>query len=163
MAIELHNLKSTPKKTVKRRGRGNASGRGTYSGRGQKGQRSRSGGKSGLKRLGVKQYLKQIPKTRGFKSPHPGYQVVNISDLEKIFKDGDKISFGPLIKAGLIPDSKKRVKILGTGEIKKKLEVKAAAFSKTALTAIEKAGGKAIIINKKKEAEKDTNKKKTKK
>ncbi|MCK4554160.1 hypothetical protein KAU19_04310, partial [Candidatus Parcubacteria bacterium] len=68
--LRLHNIKPNKKAVKKRKrvGRGNASGHGTYSGRGIKGQRSRSGGKSGLKRLGMKMILRNIPKKRGFKS-----------------------------------------------------------------------------------------------
>lgn len=127
MALNLHTIK--PAKGVakkrKRVGRGNASGRGTYSGRGIKGQRSRSGGKSGLKRLGMKTILRNIPKKRGLKSGKPKNQVVNLADLNKHFKDGDVVSPKSLLKAGLIDTIKMPVKVLGNGE----LTVKGLKFS----------------------------------
>ena len=119
MPLSLHTIKPAKGATKKRKkvGRGNASGRGTYSGRGIKGQRSRSGGKSGLKRLGMRIILKNIPKKRGFKSDKPKNQVVNLTDLNKHFKDGDVVSPKSLLKAGLIDTIKLPVKILGKGEL----------------------------------------------
>ena len=127
MPLSLHNIKPTKGATKKRKrvGRGNASGRGTYSGRGIKGQRSRSGGKSGLKRLGMKMILRNIPKKRGFKSDKPKNQVVNLVDLNKHFKDGDTVNPKSLLKAGLIDTIKLPVKVLGNGE----LTVKGLKFS----------------------------------
>lgn len=151
MALTLNNLRSFKKKKRKRVGRGNSSGKGTYSGRGQKGQRSRSGGKSGLKRLGIKSNLRQIPKKRGFNSPHLAYQVINIEKIDELFKNNDIVSFKRLKKLKLISDPRKRLKVLGVGELKKKLEVRAHAFSKTAKEAIISAGGKAIVIDEEKE------------
>lgn len=122
MTLSLHTIKpakgSTKKK--KRIGRGNASGHGTYSGRGLKGQKSRSGGKNGLKRLGMKTILLNIPKKRGFKSQKPKNQVVNLADINKCFKDGDVVDCHSLLKAGLIGTIKLPVKILGNGELKLK-------------------------------------------
>ncbi len=117
--LRLHNIKPNKKAVKKRKrvGRGNASGRGTYSGRGIKGQRSRSGGKSGLKRLGMKMILRNIPKKRGFKSDKPKNQVVNLTDLNKHFKDGDTVNPKSLLKAGLIDTIKLPVKVLGNGEL----------------------------------------------
>ena len=93
--LSLHTIKSAKGATKKRKrvGRGNASGQGTYSGRGIKGQKSRSG-VSGLKRLGMRQILRRIPKQRGFKSLKPDNQVVNLADINKHFKKGDLIKFG---------------------------------------------------------------------
>ncbi|MBU0597952.1 50S ribosomal protein L15 [Patescibacteria group bacterium] len=147
MNLSLSNLTTAKEKTRKRRGRGDGSGRGTYSTRGMKGQRSRSGGKSGLKRRGLKQYLQQIPKSRGFKSIHLSNMVVNISDLEKNFETGEVINLSKMHKAGLIKINQKRVKVLGSGKIKKKLTVQAHSFSKSAMEAIKKAGGSIEIIN----------------
>ncbi len=140
--LSLHTIKPAKGATKKRKrvGRGNASGQGTYSGRGIKGQKSRSG-VSGLKRLGMKQILKRIPKQRGFKSLKPDNQVVNLADINKHFKKGDIISPKELLKRGLIDTIKLPVKILGKGELKKKLKVRAHAFSGPAKKAIKKAGG----------------------
>lgn len=133
--LNLNNLKSADKKKKKRVGRGDASGHGTYSGRGLKGQRSRSGGKGGLKYKGLKQSLTKLPKLRGFKSLKPDLPIINIEDLEKKYKAGETVDL-----CGY--------KVLAQGEIKKKLTVKASAFSKVAENAITKAGGKIILCGK---------------
>jgi len=146
MRLELHNLKSHKTKERKRIGRGNASGQGTYAGRGQKGQRSRSGGKKGLKRKGLKLFLQQIPKKRGFKSFYPNMATVNVEDLEKEFAANELVTPGKLFKAGLIRTDAYGVKILGEGKLIKKLTVKADSFSKNAENAIKKAGGKIELI-----------------
>ncbi|MFH1427552.1 MAG: 50S ribosomal protein L15, partial [Patescibacteria group bacterium] len=119
--LNLHTIKPGrgSKKRRKRLGRGNASGKGTYSGKGQKGQKSRSG-VSGLKRLGMKQMLLQVPKNRGFKSLKPKNQVVNLEDINENFKDGGIVNAKTLLKKGLIGKIKLPVKILGKGELKLK-------------------------------------------
>lgn len=127
-----------------RRGRGNASGYGNYSGRGMKGQRSRSGGKSGLKRLGMKKLIAQLPKKRGFNRDSRRMNIINLNVLEQKFQEGEEINVKKLIKLGLINRPRDGVKILAKGDIKKKLTVKAHGFSKTAKQAIIKAGGKVI-------------------
>jgi len=147
MPLSLHTIKPAKgaKKKRKRVGRGNASGHGTYSGRGQKGQRSRSGGKSGLKRKGMKQMLLQTPKLRGFKSDKPKNQAVNLSDLNKNFKDKDQINPRTLLRVGLVDTIKEPVKILGKGELKiKNLEFNGVKISKSVAEQIEKTGGKVV-------------------
>jgi len=160
----LHNLKvSKGSKTRKRRvGRGNASGKGNYSGRGIKGQRSRSGGTSGLKLRGIKGYLLKIPKSKGFRSLKLRPAAVNLKDLEKVFENGSVITPKALLAKGLVKTIKNGVKVLGQGELKKKLEVKANAFSKTAEQSIIKAGGQAELIAKKPEVVKKIKPKATK-
>lgn len=106
-------------KKNKRVGRGNASGHGTYSTRGQKGQKSRSG-VSGLKRLGLKKQLLQIPKVRGFKSLNPKNQVVSVKAINSFFKDGETVTPAALFEKKLIASASLPVKILG----KEKLTVK---------------------------------------
>jgi len=152
MALSLHTIKPAKGSAKKRKrvGRGNASGHGTYSGRGMKGQRSRSGGKSGLKRLGMKQIILQTPKIRGFKSDKPKNQVVNLFDINKNFKEGNTINPRSLLKANLIETIKKPVKILTNGELKiNNLEFSNVKISKSVAEQIKKTGGK-IEINKKK-------------
>lgn len=146
MSLTLHTIKPFPKskKRSRRVGRGLGS-RGTYSGRGQKGQRARSGGRKGLKLKGIKKMLLGIPKVRGFKSFYPKMKVVNISDLDKNFKDGDKVTPETLRKVGMIDKIRAGVKILGDGELSKKLEVEGCAVSSRAKEKIEKAGGKIIM------------------
>lgn len=99
-------------KKKKRVGRGNASGHGTYSTRGLKGQKSRSG-VSGLKRLGMKKQLLQIPKTRGFKSLNPKNQIVTVKAINHNFKDGETVDPAALLAKKLIASDRQPVKILG--------------------------------------------------
>ncbi|MFA6995266.1 MAG: 50S ribosomal protein L15 [Patescibacteria group bacterium] len=119
--LSLNTIKKTKgsAKKNKRVGRGNASGHGTYSTRGQKGQKSRSG-VSGLKRLGMKKQLLQIPKSRGFRSLQPKNQVVSIKAINKNFKDNEIVNPLVLFEKKLISSSSLPVKILG----KEKLTVK---------------------------------------
>lgn len=142
----LHNIKKSPRsvRTSKRVGRGNATGKGTYSGRGMKGQRSRSGGKSGLAARGMKSYLLRIPKSRGFNAAPAKYTIINISALQKVFKDGDSVTLKSLKSRGLIDKNTRFVKILSHGDIKKKLTVSAHKFSEQAKKSITKVGG---IVN----------------
>lgn len=146
--LTLSNLKisSGAKKKKRRIGRGNASGKGNYSGRGLKGQRSRAGGKSQLALKGIKTFLRRVPKVKGFKSLHQPLTCININILERNFKAGDEITPQVLIRRGLVKNIKSGIKILGEGQLLKKLSVKAQAFSKKAKDAIVKAGGKAEII-----------------
>jgi large subunit ribosomal protein L15 len=106
-------------KKHKRVGRGNSSGHGTYSTRGLKGQKSRSG-VSGLKRLGLKKQLLQIPKNRGFRSLKPKNQVVSVKAINANFKDGEIVTPAALFSKELISSASRSVKILG----KEKLTVK---------------------------------------
>lgn len=136
----LHSLRPNQKKKNRKRvGRGNASGSGTYSGRGLKGQRSRSGGKSGLKRRGLKQYLLQIPKVRGFNRTS-NIAGVNLGTLSDAFAEGQHVTPKILMSKGLIPRGA-QVKILAGGKLTKKLSITAHSISVSAKTAIEKAGG----------------------
>jgi large subunit ribosomal protein L15 len=140
--LNLHNLKSAKgsRKKGKRVGRGGK--RGAYSGRGMKGQKARSGGKKGLQLKGLKKMIQSIPKKRGFKSIRFKPEIINIIKLDEKFKDNDKITPEILFKKGLIDKIKNGVKILGDGELKKKLIIENCAVSKTAQEKIEKAGGK---------------------
>jgi len=114
----IKKAKGSAKKN-KRVGRGNASGHGTYSTRGQKGQKSRSG-VTGLKRLGMKKQLLQIPKSRGFKSLQPKNQVVSVKAINASFKDNEIVNKASLFEKKLISSLDLPVKILG----KEKLTVK---------------------------------------
>ncbi|MEI8360897.1 MAG: 50S ribosomal protein L15 [bacterium] len=129
-------------KNRKRVGRGNASGHGTYATRGLKGQNSRSG-VSGLKRLGMKPMLLNIPKKRGFTSLAPKAIAVNVFALSKVYKDNEVVSRATLIKKGLIDDSKQPIKILGQGTLTiKGLQFEKVGVSQSAREQIEKLGGK---------------------
>ena len=92
--------------------------------------------------------MQRIPKSKGFKSLKPKSEEVNIKDLEKAFNTGDSVTPKILLSKGLIRTIKNGVKVLGQGELKKKLNVKANAFSKVAEKAIIKAGGKAEVFKK---------------
>jgi large subunit ribosomal protein L15 len=126
-------------------GRGPGSGRGKTAGRGQKGQNARSGGKPHPRFEGGQMPLiRRIPK-RGFKSrARVEYQVVNVRDLERM--EGD-VTPRSLKEAGLIGTLRKPVKVLGQGELAKKLSVSAHRFSRSAQSKIEKAGGSVTVID----------------
>lgn len=139
----LDNLKPAEgsRKTRKRKGRGPATGLGKTCGRGHKGQRSRSGGLPPRGFEGGQMPLqRRIPK-RGFKNIFAKkVSAVNIRDLNR-FDDGTEVTPQFLVEQGLTPKSAEVVKILGLGELKKKLSVTAHAFSRTAEKKIEAAGG----------------------
>jgi len=146
--MRLHELRPPEgaRKVAKRKGRGMASGLGKTSGRGQKGQKSRSG--SGV-RLGFEggqmPYFQRLPK-RGFTNIHKQkWNVVNISDLNK-FEEGTQVTPDLLLEAGILKNLRDPLKVLGDGELDRKLEIKAHRFSKQALAKIEAAGGKAEVI-----------------
>ena len=139
----LDNLKPADgsRKTRKRKGRGPATGLGKTCGRGHKGQRSRSGGLPPRGFEGGQMPLhRRIPK-RGFKNIFAKkVSAVNIRDLNR-FDDGTEVTPQFLVEQGLTPKSAEAVKILGHGELTKKLSVTAHAFSRTAEKKIEAAGG----------------------
>lgn len=145
MTLELHVLKSSPRKRHRRRGRGGS--RGTYSGRGIKGQRARTGGRAKGKFAGKKvpTFILQLPKKRGFRSAIPKAEVVNLTDINRLFQAGDKITLELLRKKGLVRQGR-NVKILGTGEMSKKVTVEAHRFSKSAKKKINQAGGQIKIV-----------------
>ncbi|MDZ7780415.1 MAG: 50S ribosomal protein L15 [Gemmatimonadota bacterium] len=143
---ELHDLSpSTGSRHARKRiGRGPGSGTGKTSGRGQKGQNARSGANTHPRFEGGQMPLiRRIPK-RGFHNPlRKAYQAVNVRDLARL--EGD-VTPEALSDAGLIGSAKLPVKILGTGEIEKALNVSAHAFSASARTKIEAAGGSVSVI-----------------
>lgn len=134
-------------KKRKRVGRGNGSGHGTTSGRGTKGQLSRSGGKTRIGFEGGQMPLqRRLPHLKGFKNTRKKVNnPVNIAQLEK-FKDGSVIDYNFLEKNGLIKKKSNPVKILGNGNLTKKLTVRTNSFSKSAIKKIEKAGGKVEVV-----------------
>ena len=130
----------------KRKGRGHATGNGKTAGRGHKGQKARSGGGTRIGFEGGQMPLaRRIPK-RGFNNIFAKpLEFVNVSALDK-FEDGAVVDAQALLDAGILSKCVYGVKILGNGEISKKLTVKASAFSETAKEKIEAAGGKAEVI-----------------
>jgi len=132
--------------TSKRVGRGIGSGNGKTSGKGHKGQNARSGGgvRPGFEG-GQMPLYRRLPK-RGFNNIFAKqYVAVNVSELER-FEDGTVVTAELLKESGVVSKVLDGVKILGRGELTKKLEVKAVKFSASAAEKIEKAGGKAEVI-----------------
>ncbi len=139
----LHEIKAArpKKKRRKRVGRGSGSGSGKTAGRGFKGQKSRSGSFGNVFFVGGQTPLfRRLPK-RGFTSGIPRAAIVNLSDLNG-FEDGSVVDIEAMRTAGLIRRKDKRIKILGQGNLEKKLTVKASAFTASAAKGIEDKGGK---------------------
>lgn len=167
--LNLSNLKpAQERKDRKRIGRGLGSGKGRYSGRGIKGQKSRAGSakmKPGFEG-GQMPVDMRAPKLRGNTSadampigPFRTSSVpVNLRDLERVFESGDTVDLDALVAKGLIRNQKTDVKILGEGELTKKLTVTAHSFSASAREKIEGAGGSVTALKepkaKKKKAQK---------
>lgn len=130
----------------KRIGRGHGSGNGKTAGKGNKGQNARSGGGVRLGFEGGQTPLaRRLPK-RGFTNfNRKEYAIVNVASLNK-FEDGTEVTPELLIECGLVKKELDGIKILGEGELEKKLTVKANKFSKSAIATIEQAGGKAEVI-----------------
>ena len=147
--MKLNELKIPKKATVKptkRLGRGGASGQGCTAGKGHKGQNSRAGG--GVRRGfegGQMPLIRRLPKRGFFNLFRTRYEIVNLADIVKKGLEGD-ITPDVLSTAGLVKKSKMMVKILGTGDIDKAVNVKAHAFSKSAREKIEKAGGTVEVL-----------------
>lgn len=142
--MQLHELtRKTPNKKTKRVGRGG--GRGKTSGRGTKGQKARAGHSI---MPAIREQLKKIPKMRGrgiggLRSIQDKPEVINIAQLEKFFSAGDTVSPKVLVERGAVRGGKK-VKILGDGEISKKLTISGCLVSGSARAKIEKAGGSIV-------------------
>jgi large subunit ribosomal protein L15 len=146
--MRLHELKTRPgsKHRVKRLGCGESSGHGKTSGKGHKGQKARSGGSIRLGFEGGQMPLiRRLPK-RGFNNAafKTSYALVNLADLEQ-FADGLQVTEALLREKGLVNGRFDGLKILGRGELTKKLTVEADKFSEAARQAIEKAGGSALV------------------
>lgn len=147
--MKLHELQPAEGsvKDVKRIGRGHGSGSGKTAGKGHKGQKARSGGsiRPGFEG-GQMPLQRRIPK-RGFNNIFAKeFAEVNVSVLNDRFEDGATVDAEALIASGAIKDAKDGIKVLGNGDITKKLTVKAAKFTASAQEKIEKAGGKAEVM-----------------
>ena len=146
--MKLNELKANDgaRFVTKRIGRGQGSGTGKTAGKGHKGQNARSGGGVAIGfEGGQTPAYKRFPK-RGFTNfTRKEYAVVNVKDLNR-FEEGVTVDTEALKAAGLVKKELDGVKILGEGSLEKKLVVKAAKFSKTALKAIEEAGGTAEVL-----------------
>ena len=128
-----------------RRGRGHASGNGKTAGKGHKGQKARSGAPRIGFEGGQMPLYRRLPK-RGFTNRNTKEIVaINVSELER-FRAGSNVTIEKMMEAGLIKDPRDGVKILGNGELTKKLNVKVAAYSASAKEKIEAVGGTAEVI-----------------
>ena len=146
--MKLSELRSPESnKSRKRVGRGDGSKHGTTSGRGTKGQLSRSGGKTRIGFEGGQMPLqRRLPHLRGFKNNRKKvFNIINTGALDE-FTDGSVIDYNVLFEKGRIMKKDCSVKVLGNGELTKKLTVRASGFSDSAVKKIEKAGGKAEVI-----------------
>ena len=147
--MKLHELSPAEgsKKSVKRIGRGAGSGQGKTAGKGHKGQKARAG--RGMRpgfEGGQMPLQRRIPK-RGFNNIFAKeIAAVNVAALDKAFEDGATVTIDALIEKGLIKKALDGVKVLGNGEISKKLTVQVNSFSDSAKQKIEAAGGKAEVI-----------------
>lgn len=146
--MKLNELSPAPGSTKKkfRVGRGNGSGAGKTAGKGHKGQNARSGGgvRPGFEG-GQMPLQRRIPK-RGFVNIFATrYEAINVDQLGR-FEDGAVVDEAAIVKAGLVKNTRDGIKILGRGDLTKKLTVKAAAFSEGAKSKIEAAGGKAEVV-----------------
>lgn len=146
--MKLNELTSGGNAKAYRKGRGAGSGNGKTSGRGHKGQKARSGGgvRPGFEG-GQMPLYRRLPK-RGFNNKRfaPDYIIVNIADLERF--EGTEVTAKALAEQGIItlPKVNDGIKILGNGDLTKKLDVKATKFSASAKEKIEKAGGTATEV-----------------
>jgi large subunit ribosomal protein L15 len=126
-------------------GRGHGSGNGKTAGKGHKGQKARSGSPRPGFEGGQMPLYRRIPK-RGFTCiNHKDIVAINVSVLDR-FEDGAEVTVDTLVECGIVKNPRDGVKILGNGELTKKLTVKANAFSKSAAEKIEALGGKAEVI-----------------
>ena len=143
---ELKPVKGSKKKPI-RVARGEGSGKGGTSGRGHKGQKSRTGSGPYIGFEGGQLPLyRKLPRWRGFKNFFKvDYQCINLDSLNSKFKDGDTVSIDSLKKSGLVKNDC-IIKVLGRGELNKKLVIQAHKFSNQAKEKIEKSGSKYEVI-----------------
>ena len=147
--MKLHELSLAPGSVKEsfRKGRGTGSGNGKTAGKGHKGQNARSGGgvRPGFEGGQLPLYRK-LPK-RGFKNRFAlNYSIVNVKTLNDRFEDGAVVNLDALLEAGIISKPLDGLKVLGNGEITKKLTVEASVFSASAKEKIEAAGGKTEVV-----------------
>jgi large subunit ribosomal protein L15 len=144
--MKIHELSVSKTPDQKRVGRGIGSGKGKTAGRGTKGQNSRSGGgvRPGFEG-GQNPLAKRLPKKRGFRSlTQNNYATVTLTELNEL--KGTNVTAATLFEQGLVKSATAPVKVLGTGELKKKLSVSLQAATATAKSAIEAAGGSFTVV-----------------
>ncbi|MDR2975611.1 MAG: 50S ribosomal protein L15 [Propionibacteriaceae bacterium] len=141
MALQIHHLRPAPGAHTERTrvGRGEGS-KGKTSGRGTKGTGARKNTPENFEGGQMPMHMR-LPKLKGFKNPFKvAYQVVNVSRLAELFPEGGAVTVDDMVDAGVVRDSS-LVKVLGDGDVNVKLDVAAHAFSASAKTKIEQAGG----------------------
>ena len=146
MSLDKFNPPAGNSFKKRRVARGIGSGMGKTATRGTKGQKARrqinpnfEGGQTPIQR--------RLPVKKGFRNiNHKDYAIVNLDDLQKLFEDGQEVTPEILVKSGIIAAHKDGVKILGFGELEKKLTVRAHKFSKSAADAITAKGGEAVTL-----------------
>lgn len=144
--IKIHDLAPAPgsRKSKTRVGRGEAS-KGKTAGRGTKGTKARRQVPAGFQGGQLPLHMR-LPKLRGFKNPfRTEYQVVNLTRLEELFPEGGEVTIEALVAKGAVRKNQP-VKVLGTGELNVKLDVKVNAFSASASEKIQAAGGSATTV-----------------
>ncbi len=147
MTFQIQDLKPAPGSTHKRKrvGRGRSSGHGKTCGRGMKGEKARGKIRQGFEG-GQMPLQRRLPKLKGFKSRNRvEYQLVNVEKLN-VFEDGEEVGVEALAEKGLVKHLERPVKVLGAGELERKLKVKADAFTAGARAKIEARGGSAEVI-----------------
>ena len=134
-------------KKAKRIGRGTGSGQGKTAGKGHKGQKSRSGTSwSSVFQGGAMPLVRRVPK-RGFHNKFAlDVAVINVGDLQNLFKPGDEVSPEILKTRGVVKHRYDQLKVLGNGELTTRLKVSAHRFSQSAKAQIEKAGGEVVVL-----------------
>ena len=146
--MKLHELSPAPGSTTPawRKGRGAGSGNGKTAGKGHKGQNARSGGgvRPGFE-VGQLPLYRKLPKRGFYNRFAKEYSVVNVEALNR-FEDGAVVDLAALADAGVVSQPKGALKVLGKGELAKKITVKAAIFSASAKEKIEAAGGKTEVV-----------------
>ncbi len=150
--MELNSIKTKPSKIKKRLGRGIGSGKGKTSGRGHKGQKSRSGVAIKSFEGGQMPLYRRLPK-RGFKSMNnkKTFAIINLSSIQNILNSkkkpsDNKITLESLKKINLVAKKYNKLKLLGSGDIKEKLDFELNSISKSAKEKVEKLGGKVTLI-----------------
>jgi large subunit ribosomal protein L15 len=149
-------------KKKRRLGRGPGSGQGKTAGRGHKGQKARAGfSMAGTFEGGQMPLVRRVPK-RGFHNKFAlEVAAINVGDLEQVFEAGEEVTAESLKAKGLVKGSYDVLKVLGDGELSKKLKISAHRFSRQALEKIQQAGGESVVLPGKKPVVKNKQKKKT--
>lgn len=142
MKLNIHTLKPNRGSSKKRKvvGRGNASGHGTSATRGGKGQTARTGGAHRLHQKAFRRLMQSTPKLRGFKSLEEKPVTLTLDILEKKFENGEIVNLASLIKKNVVKDTVKKVKVVNTGKLTKKLNFEGVKFTAEAKESVKKLG-----------------------